>query len=302
MLEQTDLADRAGDEVGRLSGGNQQRVNIAIGLLRSPAALLLDEPSASLDPRQRERLWGFIGGLASEGTAVVYSTHDVGEAERYADRVLVLADGELLFTGTPGGARAGRRRRQGLRVGLRPLPPRAGPLSRDALAAAQGPADPAPLAAAGRAADRLPDRDLAAGRPRDRPPAAEAQGGVRQPRARRARASSRSAASKLDVADYAPRLFEDDRPRAREDARGGDREGPRRRGARRDGDPGRRGGAAAQHARPRRRRPAADRGLLQRVGPAQEAAGREHDHVGAWPRPTTRSRTPCSRRRPATST
>ena len=101
MLEQTDLAGRAGDEVGRLSGGNQQRVNIAIGLLRSPAALLLDEPSASLDPRQRERLWGFIGGLAAEGTAVVYSTHDVGEAERYADRVLVLADGELLFTGTP---------------------------------------------------------------------------------------------------------------------------------------------------------------------------------------------------------
>jgi ABC-2 type transport system ATP-binding protein len=101
MLEQTDLAARAGDEVGRLSGGNQQRVNIAIGLLRSPAALLLDEPSASLDPRQRERLWEFIGGLAAEGTAVVYSTHDVGEAERYADRVLVLADGELLFTGTP---------------------------------------------------------------------------------------------------------------------------------------------------------------------------------------------------------
>jgi ABC-2 type transport system ATP-binding protein len=101
MLEQTDLAGRSRDEVGRLSGGNQQRVNIAIGLLRSPAALLLDEPSASLDPRQRERLWGFIGGLAREGTAVVYSTHDVGEAERYADRVLVLADGELLFTGSP---------------------------------------------------------------------------------------------------------------------------------------------------------------------------------------------------------
>ena len=100
MLEQTGLAERAGDEVGRLSGGNQQRVNIAIGLLKSPAALLLDEPSSSLDPRQRERLWGFIGGLAAGGTAVVFSTHDVGEAERYADRVLVLADGELLFTGT----------------------------------------------------------------------------------------------------------------------------------------------------------------------------------------------------------
>ena len=101
MLEQTALADRAGDETGKLSGGNRQRVNIAIGLLGEPGVLLLDEPSAALDPRQRERLWGFIGGLAAEGTAVVYSTHDVGEAERYADRVLVLADGELLFTGTP---------------------------------------------------------------------------------------------------------------------------------------------------------------------------------------------------------
>jgi ABC-type multidrug transport system ATPase subunit len=99
MLEQTALGDRAHDEVGRLSGGNRQRVNIAIGLLGEPAVLLLDEPSAALDPRQRERLWEFIAGL---GTTVVFSTHDVGEAERFADRVLVLADGELLFTGPPG--------------------------------------------------------------------------------------------------------------------------------------------------------------------------------------------------------
>ena len=99
MLAQADLADRADEEVGRLSGGNQQRVNIAIGLLSEPSLLLLDEPSASLDPRQRERLWEFIGAL---GTTVVFSTHDVGEVERYATRVLLLADGELLFTGTPG--------------------------------------------------------------------------------------------------------------------------------------------------------------------------------------------------------
>jgi ABC-2 type transport system ATP-binding protein len=101
MLEQTALRERAGDEVGRLSGGNRQRVNIAIGLLSAPAVLLLDEPSASLDPRQRARLWEFIGGLARAGTTVIFTTHDVGEAERHADRLLVLADGELLFTGTP---------------------------------------------------------------------------------------------------------------------------------------------------------------------------------------------------------
>jgi ABC-2 type transport system ATP-binding protein len=101
MLEQTALGERADDEVGRLSGGNRQRVNIAIGLLAAPAVLLLDEPSASLDPRQRARLWEFIVGLSQGGTAVIFATHDVGEAERHADRLLVLADGELLFTGTP---------------------------------------------------------------------------------------------------------------------------------------------------------------------------------------------------------
>ena len=101
MLEQTGLAERADDELGTLSGGNRQRVNIAIGLLADPPVLLLDEPSSSLDPRQRERLWGFIGALAARGTAVVFSTHNVGEADRYADRVLVLADGEGLFTGSP---------------------------------------------------------------------------------------------------------------------------------------------------------------------------------------------------------
>jgi ABC-2 type transport system ATP-binding protein len=101
MLDQTDLRERARDAVGTLSGGNQQRVNIAVGLLGDPAVLLLDEPSSSLDPRQRERLWAFVSTLAREGTTVVYSTHNVAEAERYADRLLVLADGELLFTGTP---------------------------------------------------------------------------------------------------------------------------------------------------------------------------------------------------------
>lgn len=101
MLMQIALQDRAEEEVGRLSGGNQQRVNIAIGLLAEPSVLLLDEPSASLDPRQRERLWEFISDLARRGTTVAFSTHNVAEVERYATRVLLLADGELLFTGTP---------------------------------------------------------------------------------------------------------------------------------------------------------------------------------------------------------
>ena len=102
MLEQTALSDRRDDQVGALSGGNQQRINIAIGLLAKPAVLLLDEPSAGLDPRQRERLWDFVLGLAGGGTTVIFSTHNISEAERYGQRLLVLADGEALFDGTPG--------------------------------------------------------------------------------------------------------------------------------------------------------------------------------------------------------
>jgi ABC-2 type transport system ATP-binding protein len=105
MLEQTGLQERANEQLGRLSSGNRQRVNIAIGLLAEPVVALLDEPSASLDPRQRERLWEFIGGRAAAGTSIVFTTHNIAEAERYAARVLVLADGEALFAGTPGGLR-----------------------------------------------------------------------------------------------------------------------------------------------------------------------------------------------------
>ena len=101
MLELAGLSARRREPVARLSGGNQQRVNIAIGLLSRPVALLLDEPSVGLDPRQRARLWEFVGTLAGGGTTVIFSTHDIQEAERYGRRLLVLADGESLFDGSP---------------------------------------------------------------------------------------------------------------------------------------------------------------------------------------------------------
>jgi ABC-2 type transport system ATP-binding protein len=101
MLEQTGLGARAGEPVGRLSGGNRQRVNVALGLIGDPPVLALDEPSASLDPSQRERLWEFVGARVAAGTTVLFSTHNVSEAQRYADRVLVLAEGRLLFDGAP---------------------------------------------------------------------------------------------------------------------------------------------------------------------------------------------------------
>ena len=100
MLEQTGLTDRRHDQVSSLSGGNQQRINIAIGLVGDPSVLLLDEPSSGLDPSQRVRLWEFVAGLARDGTTVIYSTHQIEEASHYGDRLVVLADGESIFDGS----------------------------------------------------------------------------------------------------------------------------------------------------------------------------------------------------------
>jgi ABC-2 type transport system ATP-binding protein len=100
MLEQTGLAERRSDQVSSLSGGNQQRINIAIGLLGDPSVLLLDEPSSGLDPSQRVRLWEFVDGLSEAGTSVIYSTHQIEEASHYGDRLVVLADGESIFDGS----------------------------------------------------------------------------------------------------------------------------------------------------------------------------------------------------------
>jgi ABC-2 type transport system ATP-binding protein len=81
-----------------LSVGNRQRLNVAIALLGDPDVLLLDEPTASLDPGQRRRLWETAAGLRSAGGAVVFATQNAEELER-ADRVLVLRGGQLTFAG-----------------------------------------------------------------------------------------------------------------------------------------------------------------------------------------------------------
>jgi ABC-2 type transport system ATP-binding protein len=101
MLEQTGLRERAHEPVSRLSGGNRQRVNVALALVADPPVLALDEPSSALDPSQRERLWQFVAARVAAGTTVLFSTHNVSEAGRHASRVLVLGDGRLLLDGPP---------------------------------------------------------------------------------------------------------------------------------------------------------------------------------------------------------
>ena len=77
---------------GELSVGNRQRLNVALSLLGEPRVLLLDEPTASLDPGQRRRVWEVVNALRSEGGAVCFATQNLEEVE-HADRVLVLEDG-----------------------------------------------------------------------------------------------------------------------------------------------------------------------------------------------------------------
>ena len=203
----TDLRERAGDQVGTLSGGNKQRVNIAIGLLAEPEVLLLDEPSAALDPRQRARLWEFILRLAGEGTTVIYATHNIQEADRYANQLIVLADGELLFDGAPRELeREVGHHGPRLRGGLRRVPPPARPLMRWLLL--KDLQHPAPLAAARGAARALPDRDRGADRLRAVARAGQAGGGLLQRAARASPPWSSSAASGSTSRRRAQRLFD----------------------------------------------------------------------------------------------
>jgi ABC-type multidrug transport system ATPase subunit len=100
LLDAFELPD-TGRPSGTLSVGNRQRLNLAIALLGDPHVLLLDEPTASLDPGQRERLWERVDALREAGGAVVFATQNVDEVADHADRVVKLRDGRLVFDGRP---------------------------------------------------------------------------------------------------------------------------------------------------------------------------------------------------------
>ena len=98
LLDRVGLPDD-GKVAAELSTGNQQRLNVAIALVADPNVLLLDEPTAALDPGQRRRLWAVAGRVREAGGAVVFATQDLDEVERFADRVAVLAEGRIVFDG-----------------------------------------------------------------------------------------------------------------------------------------------------------------------------------------------------------
>ncbi|WP_336206682.1 ABC transporter ATP-binding protein [Nonomuraea sp. LPB2021202275-12-8] len=100
VLEVVGLSDRAGGKVAEYSGGMMRRLNIGIGLLNRPRLLVLDEPTAGVDPHSRNTILDSVRVLADEGVAVLYTTHYMEEAERLCDRVGVIDEGRLRAEGT----------------------------------------------------------------------------------------------------------------------------------------------------------------------------------------------------------
>jgi ABC-2 type transport system ATP-binding protein len=101
VIEMIGLKDKADDRVKRLSGGQQRRLDVGLGVVGNPELLFLDEPTTGLDPSGRRDSWGLIRQLAAGGTTVLLTTHYMDEVEALADRVAVLANGEIVASGTP---------------------------------------------------------------------------------------------------------------------------------------------------------------------------------------------------------
>jgi ABC-2 type transport system ATP-binding protein len=106
VLDAIDLADDARTRIGALSGGQRRRVDLGIAIIGRPEMLFLDEPTTGLDPEARRRLWAVIENLTAGGSTVLLTTHYLDEAQRLAQRVIVLADGRVAADATPDELRA----------------------------------------------------------------------------------------------------------------------------------------------------------------------------------------------------
>lgn len=101
LLDLVGLAHRAGTPWRSLSGGEQQRLSLALALVGRPDVVLLDEPTAGIDPAGRQVVRSLVAGLRAAGKAVLVTTHDLEEAEKIADLVVIIDQGRVLASGTP---------------------------------------------------------------------------------------------------------------------------------------------------------------------------------------------------------
>jgi ABC-2 type transport system ATP-binding protein len=100
-IELTGLGDKAGERAGRLSGGQQRRLDVALALIGDPELLFLDEPTTGFDPSARRQAWDTIAGLRTLGKTIFLTTHYMEEAQRLADRVAIIRAGEIVAEGPP---------------------------------------------------------------------------------------------------------------------------------------------------------------------------------------------------------
>ncbi len=110
------LRDVAGTPYRRLSGGERQRLGLAVALVGRPEVLVLDEPTAGMDPEARASVRGVVAELRAAGAAILLTTHELADVERLADRIVVLVDGRIAASGTPADLAAGRRPRLRFRL------------------------------------------------------------------------------------------------------------------------------------------------------------------------------------------
>jgi ABC-2 type transport system ATP-binding protein len=101
LIEQVGLDAVATTRVRRLSGGERQRLALAIALAGDPEVLILDEPTAGMDPEARRTTRQLVASLRNEGRTILLTTHDLGDFERLADRVAILAHGRISVDDTP---------------------------------------------------------------------------------------------------------------------------------------------------------------------------------------------------------
>ena len=120
ILELVGLTEKADARVKTLSGGQQRRLDVALGLVGDPELVFLDEPTTGFDPSARRNAWEIIRNLRRLGKTVVLTTHYMDEAQYLADRICVIARGVVVAQGTPEALRAGTERHTRIRFAIPP--------------------------------------------------------------------------------------------------------------------------------------------------------------------------------------
>ncbi len=101
VIESVGLTEKAGARLRQLSGGQRRRVDVALGIVGNPELIFLDEPTTGFDPEARRQFWHLIQSLADSGTTILLTTHYLDEAEALANRVAVIAAGQIRAVGAP---------------------------------------------------------------------------------------------------------------------------------------------------------------------------------------------------------